>query len=756
MHWWRSKSREQDLDRELRSHLELEAEEQQGSGLTREQATYAARRVFGNTAYVKEEVREMWGWTSLERLWQDLSYAFRMLRNTPVFTTVALLSLALGIGANTAIFSLLNALILRQLPVPDPQQLVQFTYTFPSNGPENWNSYFGYPQLEHFRAQAGVLSGIFGGVNLNRVNVSWHGSAGLAQCDAFTDNFFSVLGVAPQRGRLFVPGDDREGADVVVLSDRYWRTRFAADPAIIDQAILINQLPFTVIGIAPPGFSIYVSAARDLWVPLRALDRFTPDPNRWQASFTSWLQIAGRLRPGVSMVQAEAELDVIHRRLLAEQLAVSERRGSQSMQRMVRESHLMLRPAATGMVSGLRQMYALPLKLLMGVAGMVLLISCANVANLVLARASHRQREIALRMALGSGRARIIRQLLTENLLLAGAGGVLALAIAWWGSAALVRTISTGDLPVPLNVRPDWVVFGFTAAVSLTSGILFGLVPAIRATRIDPGSFIKEGARGITGSSRVLDRALVALQVTLSLVLITGAGLFTRTLHNLRYVDLGYDRENILMFSVDAKLAAYPKERAGALYRAILETTTTVPGVQSASVSIVRPVDDQYYLVDRIGHVDGRKLPDSETIKVAWNAMSPGYFSTVGTPILMGRDFDLRDSTSASTVVIVNESLARRALPGQNPIGHRLDGAEIIGMVKDSLYGGAREQPRPVLYRPLFQSQGGTDPSRWVGVGAVSFELRHRSGASLVQEVRQAVASVDRNVAIFRVKTLRA
>lgn len=243
--------------------------------------------------------------------------------------------------------------------------------------------------------------------------------------------------------------------------------------------------------------------------------------------------------------------------------------------------------------------------------------------------------------------------------------------------------------------------------------------------------------------------------MTLSLVLITGAGLFTRTLENLRRVGVGYDRDNILMFSADAKLAGYPKERVGALYRAILDKTAALPGVQSASVSIVRPVDDQYYLVDRIGQVDGRKLPDAETIKVAWNAMSPGYFSTVGTPILMGRDFDLRDSAAGSKAVIVNESLARQALPGQNPVGHRLDGAEIIGLVKDSLYGGAREQPRPVLYRPLFQSQGGTDPSQWVGAGAVSFELRYRSGASLVDEVRQAVASVD-NVPIFLVKTLQA
>jgi predicted permease len=721
------------------------------------EARSAARRVLGNTSFVKEEVREMWGWTSWERLRQDVRYAVRMLRNTPVFTAVALVSLALGIGANSAIFSLLNAVVLRLLPVPDPQQLVQCIYTVPGAPPNNWNSWFGYPHLERFRDQSGTLSGVFGGVSVNRVNVVWHGSAGLAQGDAYTGNFFSVLGVTPQGGRLFVPGDDREGADVVVLSDRYWRNRFAADPAVLGQAITINELPFTVIGITPPEFSgIYAGSARDLWVPLHAIDRFTPNPKRWQESFTSWLLIAGRLRPGMSMTQAEAELDVIHRALNAEQLAASERRDSRSLQRMVRESHLVLRPAASGMLSGLRQMYTLPLQLLLGVAGVVLLISCANVANLLLARAAHRRREIALRMALGSGRVRVVRQLLTENLLLAGAGGILALAIAWWGSRLLVRMISTGDAPIPLDVRPDWAVFGFTAAVSLASGLLFGLAPALRATKVDPGAALKEGTRGTAGPSRAMDRALVAVQVTLSLLLLAGAGLFTRTLQNLRNVDVGYERDHILMFSADAKLAGYVKGRAALLYRAILEKAAALPGVQSASVSIVRPVDNQYYLVDRIREIDGRKLPEAEAIRVAWNAMSPGYFATVGTPLVLGRDFDFRDAGAAARVVIVNESLARKALPDQNPIGHRLDGAEIIGVVKDSRYGGARDQLRPVVYRPLLQSQGGTDPASWVGVGAVSFELRYRSGAGSVDDVRRAVAAVDRNVPIFRVKSLRA
>jgi predicted permease len=420
---------------------------------------------------------------------------------------------------------------------------------------------------------------------------------------------------------------------------------------------------------------------------------------------------------------------------------------------MESESHLVLRPAASGIFNALRHTYEFPLQLLLAVAAIVLLISCANVANLVLARASRRRREIALRMALGSGRARVVRQLLTESLLLAGCGGLAALAVAWWGGAALVRMISTGDTPISLDVHPDWRVFSFTAAVSLASGILFGLAPAIRGTRVDPGATLKESALAAGGAPRRLDRALVALQITLSLVLLTGAGLFTRTLQNLRNVDVGYTRDNILMFAADGRLAGYSKERTGELYRELLEKTAAVPGVQSASISIVRPVDDFYSLVDRIRSIDGRVLPEQETIKVAWNSMSPGYFATVGTPILLGRDFNFREKGKA---VIVNESLARQAFPNQNPIGHRLEDAEIVGVVKDSLYNGAHDHPHPVLYRSLFQAEGGMDPSMWVGGGGVSFELRHRIGAGLVDEVRRAVASVDRNLPIFRIKTLRA
>jgi predicted permease len=312
--------------------------------------------------------------------------------------------------------------------------------------------------------------------------------------------------------------------------------------------------------------------------------------------------------------------------------------------------------------------------------------------------------------------------------------------------------ISTSDSPAPLAVDPDWRTFAFTAAVSLFTGILFGLAPALRATRLDPGPVIKQGMRHSSSSSHTLDRILVVAQVALSVVLVAGAGLFVRTLQKLRNVDTGYDRRNVLMVSVDAGLAGYPSDRAGAVYAEILRRLRALPEVKSAAASVVRPVDDQFYLVDRVNEVDGRPLPEGSAIRVEWNATSPAYFSTLSTPIVSGRDFDLRDNETAPPVVIVNQSLAKRAFPDRNPIGHRLGSATIVGVVKDSLYTGARDQPGPMLYHPLFQ-HGRDQEFRW---GFVSFELRYASQSNLLDEVRREVAAVDRNLPIFRARTLLA
>ena len=522
---------------------------------------------------------------------------------------------------------------------------------------------------------------------------------------------------------------------------------------ILGGAITINQEPFTVIGITPPEFSgTSVGSGPDIWLPFHAMDRLRPDRKRWTEPFSAWMFMAGRLRPGISREQAQAELNVIQRQFLAERLSMSELGGLENVQRFAREDRLQLGAAASGTDSGLRERYAFPLKLLMAVAGMVLLLACANIANLLLARASSRRNEIAVRLALGASRGRLVRQFLTESLVFASLGGLLATPLAWSGSLALVRMISTGDSGPALVLGPDWRVFVFNAGVSLLTGILFGLAPALRGARAGPGSVLKEGTHRSGRSFRSTEGILVVAQVALSVVLITGAGLFLRTLQKLWNVDAGFDREGVLMFSIDAKLAGYPSHRAGSAYRDILRRVEALPGVKSASASIVRPVDDAFHLLDQINEIDGRRLPEREALRVAWNATSPGYFSTVSTPLVSGRDFEPRDNETAPKVVIVSESLAGRAFPNQNPIGHRLGEGTIVGVVKDSLYGGVRDQRKPLLYHPLFQ-HGPDQEYQW---GYVSFELRAGALPSLLEEVRRAVASVDPNLPAFRVNTLIA
>jgi predicted permease len=750
----RRRSKEAELRDELEFHLQQEAGEAAAAGLAPDQAQWAARRELGNIALLMEDTRAQWGWASLERFLQDLRYALRMLRKNPGFAAAVVLSLALGIGANTAIFSLLDAVVTRSLPVPAPQRLVQFTNTLPlwETAANNWNSWFAYPQLENFQASSKTMSGIFGGTGMGRIAVGLNGTSSLAYGGAYTGNFFAVLGIAPQVGRFFTADDDAARAPVAVLSHAYWRDRFGADPAIVGRAVTINQVPFTVIGVAPPEFlGISVGNSPDIWVPLHALDRLKPDSKRWAEPWSSWLLIAGRLRPAMSLQQAQAELDAMNRRLLAGLLPASRLAGQANVQRFVRDSRLVLLLSPSGMHSGLRDLYAFPLQLLMCVAGIVLLVACANIANLLLARASNRRREIAVRLALGASRGRLLRQLLSESLLLASIGGVLAVPLAWWGSRLLVHMISAGD-PPPLAVYPDWRTFAFTAAVSLFTGILFGLAPALRAARIHPAPLIVQGVRNAGPSSNTLGRVLVVAQVALSVVLIAGAGLFVRTLQKLRTVDSGYDPQNVLMVSVDAGLAGYPSDRAGAVYTEILRRLQALPEVRSAAASVVRPVDDQFYLVDRVNELDGHPLPADSVIRVQWNATSPAYFSTLSTPLVSGRDFQPRDNQSAPPVVIVNQSLARRAFPHQDPVGHRIAAATIVGVVKDSHYLGAREQPGPTLYHPLFQHGPGQE-FRW---GFVSFELRYRSSANLLEQVRREVASVDRALPLFGARTLVA
>lgn len=738
---------DRELAEEMRFHLEMNAEEKLAAGMTPQEARHAAQRQFGNQALLQEVSREIWGVRSIETLFQDLRFGLRIMLKSPDFTAVAVLSLALGIGANTAIFTLLNAVVLRTLPVNEPERLVKLSYA----GPGYENNNFSYPYYERLRDGNHSLSGLVAISGRRRLYVGVRGKGELARGELVTGNYFSVLGVNPLLGTLFTAEDERQRAPVAVISYGYWRQRFGGDPSAVGTTVTLNQKPFTIIAVTPPQFSgVTIGISPDVWLPLRLHDQFEVGPQPWDKPFNVWLAIMGRLKQGVTEDQAKADLDSIFRQFHTELVPTSTPNERRVAERLSREANINLEGGATGYGGSLRSEYEFPLKILMAFVGLVLLVACANVATLLLARATARQREIAVRLAIGAGRGRIIRQLLTESFLLAALGGTLGILIAWAGSRSLLAMVSDGDA---IDLTPDLQVFIFTAAASLITAILFGLAPAVRASRVSPFTAIKEQTGHIAHSRGRLDKALIISQVAISILLLAGAGLFVRSFNKLWNVDTGYDRENVLMFSVNPRLTGYPIDRLSNLYRQLLERIESTPGVTSASLSFVRPVDDEAYFVTILDGIDEQRLEPDKAIRVAWNAIGPGYFATLGTPMLLGREFRIEDNETAPKVAIISETMARRHFPDQNPVGKRIASTpdnldlEIVGVVKDSKYGNLKDAPCNVLYRPIFQSN--------LSSSNVTFEARYMGATStMISQLRQQVEEVDRNLPLFRIKTL--
>ena len=683
---------------------------------------------------------------------QDLRYGLRMLARNPGFTTVVVLSLALGIGANTAIFTLLNALVLQPLPVDHPLQLVQFSYADPT-GENSWTS---YPLFERTRQHVHALAGVFAVSGTGRLNAGAKGEYDLAEGETVTGGFFPTLGVRPILGRLLTNEDDRPGNAVAVISYAFWQKRFGGNPAAVGAKLTLNQIPFTLVGVTPPEFfGVQVGSSPDFWIPMRALDQLQPGQSEWNQPFDSWLRIMGRLRPGRTREQAQAEQQVVYKRWMAEQVALADPKQRDDVRRMAQESWVKLLPGDTGFEGGLRHDFTRPLQIIMIVVGLVLLIACANIASLLLARAAARRREIAVRLAIGASRRRLIRQLLTESTLLAMIGAAIGVMFAWWGGWILLLMVSRGAAIVPLDLTPNLRVLSFTAAVSFLTAMLFGLAPAFRATRVDPGPATKETPAA--PESRLLDRVLVVTQVALSLALLVGAGLFLRTVQNLWNLDPGYDRHNVLMFSLDPRLSGHKGPGLANLYRELRARIESIPGVRSTSLSFVRPVDDEAYFVDVLHGVDGHELPPDQGIRVAFNVVAPGYFSTLGTPLVLGRDFNADDHEESTKVAIINETLARRCFPNGSPMGRRIshrppqgrEDMEVVGVVKDSRYGDLRGAPRGVLYLPFFQQNLAE------AFAGTTFQLRYTGDVGMVlAEARREVESVDKTLAMFRVKTL--
>jgi predicted permease len=687
MFWRRRKPPERDLDRELRAHLDLEAEEQRSSGLPDDAAEHAARRALGNSTYLKEDLRAVWHWTSVERLVQDLRYAARTLRRNRTFTAAAILSLALGIGANTAIFSLFDALVLRSLPVHKPAELVQVQLVELGRP----GSSFGYPSIRALAARTDIFEGLFGFTpavfNVGSQDGYEHVPGALV-----TGACYETLSIAPLAGRLLSRSDDRPSAPpVAVLSYSYWEARYARDYSIIGRTITIEGKPVEVVGISPKGFNgADVGNPANITLALGAMPQLYPERATQLEAGPQWLRVIARPQTGLTIAQVKARLAVIWPEMA---VSATTPRMNPKRREVLLHSTLDVISGSTGW-SFFRDQFRRPLIILLVITGLVLLISCANFANLLLARGTARSKEIALRFAIGASRPRILRQLLTESVLLSTLGAALGLGLAISAGRLLVALLSASrPQGIALDLRPDARILLFTTAVALATGILFGLIPALRATANRPA---------IRTRSRLLS-ALVVSQVALSLILLIGAGLFIRTLQNLQRRDPGFRREGVLIVNIDARRAGYKDARLAAFYRDLLAAFEHFPGVQSASISAGTPLNGGVWSTPV--SINGARLSRDAAV---FNAVGPLYFETLETPLVFGRDFDDRDHPGIVTAAIVNESFVRRCLLGENPIGQRLGtdiaqyrSLEVVGLVRDTVSASLREPTPPAVYVPF-------------------------------------------------------
>ncbi len=691
---WRWRRNHSDLDDEIRFHLEAEQEERRAAGVPLDEARDQARRDFGNVALVREDAREAWGWGAVERLIQDVRYGCRTLRGTPVVSAVAILSLALGIGANTAVFSVLDALVLRSLPVEHPGELALL-------GDETGRRvHWTNPIWEQIRDRPELFAGAFA-VSSTRFNLAARGESEFVDGLWASGATFRVLGVPAAIGRTFTELDDCPGGGpdgpVAVISHAFWQRRFGGSPRAIGQSILVEHVPFTIVGVMPPAFfGVDVGRTFDVAVPIGTL-ALVRHAKVLQGRSNWWLRIVVRLQPGQTLDAGTLRLRALQPQI--REATLPDDWHPFELPRFLKEP-FRLQPAANG-DSRLREQYQRPLSTIMVLVGLVLLVACANLANLFLARASARRHELSVRSALGASRGRIARQLLNESLLLSGAGAALGLVLADWGSRLLVGYLTTATETVFLDLSLDGRVLGFTAAVGVATAVLFGTAPAIRSTRVQPNDALKTQGRGVVGEGLGPGHILVVVQVALSLVLLVGAGLFIRTFASLATLDRGFDSGRILVAAIEAPASRIAPEDRPALFRQLIAAAETIPGVSSAALSAFTPLGGQHWN-NLIELPDSPPLPVSERL-THFNAVSTGWFQTYGTTLLGGRDFTSADTPQTQPVAIVNEAFARRFAGGRNPIGmrvrhpHNVDRI-VVGYVRDAVYRTLREPVPPTLY----------------------------------------------------------
>jgi predicted permease len=683
------------LDDEIRDHLDREIEANLTRGMPPDEARRQARLAFGNLALTQEDSRAVWTWAWLEHVYQDSRYAFRTLRKSPGFTATAVLTLSLGIGANTAIFALIDALMLRSLPVPAAQQLLQVAMT-PAGARESmYSDSLSYPVVRALTEQRDLFDGV-GGFSTFTFNAGPPENVRRTPGAFVTGGFYEAMGLVPAAGRLLTRDDDEIAAPLVaVITHGYWERTFARDHRIIGQPYQVNGRAVTIVGVTPPGFTgAHVGWVADLTLPASAVAQLRPELSSLLGPGNIWLRVLARPRPGVSIDQTAAALTARWPHLSPVAIAPSftpERRAG------IENARFTLRSGATGWTN-LRDLFRQPLYVLMTLVGLVMLIACANVAGLLLARSTVRQKEIAIRLALGAGRGRLVRQLLTESVLLSLGSGVLGLCLAGFLSRYLIGLLSTGPLQVTFDLTTTWQILAFATALAVATAMAFGLAPAWQATARRQLDGLK-GAGGHSLRGRLLP-SVVAAQVALCLVLLVGAGLFIRTLQNLRSVNAGFEQEGVLLVDLAG-------ERPPVFYREAVENVQRLPGVVSASVSTNTPLSGAGWS-EKV--TIGGRTQDREP---AFLAISSGYFETLRIPLLRGRHFSASDEGPRATVAIVNETFARRFFPQREALGEHFaatvqgpaTGLEIVGVVSDVIANDLRTAPPPTVYVPYFQVQ---------------------------------------------------
>ena len=787
------KQQENDANDELRFHLESQIESNIAAGMSPEEARRRALVDFGGVQQTRESLREVHRGRFFETLAQDSRYAWRMLRKSPAFAVIAVATLALGIGANTAIFSLIDAVAFRSLPIPDPQGLIIFQWqahhrpeTTEYRGGGDCRSHMDkgngcslpLPFFKDVHAQTGVFSHLAAYSPTQLLDLSGNGPAQIVRGDFVSGDFFPTLGIHSHIGRLLTEADDAtEAPAVAVLNYEFWQKAFGGSPSAVGKAVRLNGVPFTIVGVTEPGFDrLTLSNRYDLWVPMAARTALVPGWSAKDEQLDHWsLIIIGRVKPGVPVTQAQAAVSLLFRNEMLN--------GAKPIFKAEHEPAIRL-AAAAPIFADTQKRALQPFYVMMMCVGLVLLIACANVSGLLLARSAARQREIAVRLALGAKRGRLVRQLLTESLMLSIMGGTLGLLLAVWGARLLMVLVSAGS-PTPLGFGPhlDWRVLGFTAVAALITGIVFGLAPALRGSDVRLTSSLKSGDGGFDGGHHSRSRrfslggVLVWGQMALAIVVLVTAGLLVKTLTNLKHLNPGFDTQNVLLFNVDPRLAGYKGPQIDNLYRDLQEKFSSLPGVVSATYSWMPLLSGA--LSSTSFHRPGTPPDSKDQVDSDELPIGPNFFKTLGIPLQSGRDFTSADFVVAAansgdkpgltpTPAIVNQAFVRSYFPNSDPLGARFGdtaptdpgepktpGFQIVGVVGDAKYSSLRREVSPTFYDPstgsdaVFELRTATYPTSMVP--AVRNIVRHESEDLALSEVSTQIEAVDRQLSSERI-----